>query len=85
MNHCANMTERHSSYLQEYLAEDETAAELLADTLSDVPDNAGSDSDSSFIGNRQNKIVHPLPSYSDREQSANKSDDDDTLDLAVST
>ncbi len=40
---------------------------------------------SSFIGNRQNKIVHPLPSYSDSEQSANESDDDDTLDSAVST
>ena len=81
------MTERRSSYVQEYLAEDEIAAELLADTLSDVPDNADSDSDSdsSFIGNRQNKIVHPLQSYSDSEQSANESDDDDTLDLAVST
>ena len=43
-------------------------------------------SDSSIIGIRQNKIVHPLPSYSDSEQSANKSDDDDeTLDSAVST
>ena len=65
-------------------------AELLADTLSDVPDDADSDSendsDSSIIGNRQNKIVHPLPSYSDKEQSANESDDDDeTLDSAVST
>ena len=58
---------------------------MLADTLSDVPDNAESDSDSSIIGNRQNKIVHPLPSYSDSEQSANKSDDDNTLDSAVST
>jgi len=30
--------------------------------------------------------VHPLPSYSDKEQSANESDDDDeTLDSAVST
>ena len=30
--------------------------------------------------------MHPLPSYIDSEQSANKSDDDDeTLDLAVST
>jgi len=58
----------------------------LADTLSDVPDDADSDSDSSIIGNRQNKIVHPLPSYSDSEQSANESDDDDeTLDSAVST
>ena len=60
-------------------------AELLADTLSDVPDDADSDSendsDSSIIGNRQNKIVHPLPSYSDGEQSANERDDDDeTLD-----
>jgi hypothetical protein len=39
---------------------------LLADTLSDVPEDADSDSendsDSSVIGNRQNKIVHPLPS-----------------------
>ena len=43
-------------------------------------------SDSSIIGNRQNKIVHPLPSYSDSEQSANESDDDDeTLDSTVST
>ena len=57
----------------------------MADTLSDVPDDADSDSendsDSSIIGNRQNKIVHPLPSYSDSEQS----DDDETLDSAVST
>jgi len=64
--------------------------ELLVDTLSDVADDTDSDSendsDSSIIGNRQNKIVHPLPSYSDSEQSTNKSDDDDeTLDLAVST
>ena len=40
----------------------------------------------SVIGNRQNKIVHPLPSYSDSEQSANESDDDnERLDSAVST
>jgi hypothetical protein len=63
---------------------------LLADTLSDVPDDADSDSEndsgSSVIGNRQNKIVHPLPSYSDSEQSAKESDEDDeTLDSAVST
>ena len=62
---------------------------MLADTLFDVPDDADSDSendsDFSIIGNRQNKIVHPLQSYSDSEQSANKSDDDDeTLDSAVS-
>ena len=57
---------------------------MLADTLSDVPDDTDNDSDSSIIGNRQNKIVHPLPSYS--EQSAKKRDDDDeTLDSAVST
>ena len=57
----------------------------MADTLSDVPDDADSDSDSSIFGNRQNKIVHPLPSYSDSEQNANESDDDDeTLDSAVS-
>jgi hypothetical protein len=39
---------------------------LLADTLSDVPEDADSDSenesDSSIIGKRQNKIVHPLTS-----------------------
>ena len=38
----------------------------MADTLSDVPEDADSDSendsDSSIIGNRRNKIVHPLPS-----------------------
>ena len=63
------MTERGSSYEEKYLTDDEISAELLADTLSDVPDDADSDSendsDSSIIGNRQNKIVHPLPSYSD--------------------
>ena len=36
------------------------------DTLSDVPDDADSDSEndsaSSIIGNMQNKTVHPLPS-----------------------
>ena len=83
------MTERGSSYEEKYLTEDEISAKLLADT-SDVPDDADSDiendSDSSIIGNRQNKIVHPLPSYSDSEQSTNESDDDnETLDLAVST
>ena len=78
------MTERGSSYEEKYLTEDDISAELLADTLSDVPDDADSDSDSSIIGNRQNKIVQPLPSYSDSEQSVNKSDDDETLDLAVS-
>jgi hypothetical protein len=82
------MTERGGSYEEKYLAEDEISAELLADTLSDVPDDADidseNDSDSYIIGNRQNKIVHPLPSYSDSEQSANESDDQ-TLDSAVST
>jgi len=77
------MMERGSSYEEKYLTEDDISAELLADTLSDVPDDA--DSDSSIIGNRQNKIVQPLPSYSDSEQNANESDDDDeTLDSAVS-
>jgi len=84
-NHFTPMTERGSSYEEKYLTEDEISAELLADTLSDVPDDTDSDSendsDSSIIGNGQNKIVHPLPSYSDSEQSANESDDDDeTLD-----
>jgi len=84
------MMERRSSYKEKYLTEDEISAELLADTLSDVLDDADSDSEndsgSSIIGNRQNKTVHPLPSYSDRDQSANESDDDDeTLDSGVST
>jgi len=58
------MTERGSSYEEKYLTEDEISAELLADTLYDVPEDADSknDSDSSIIGNRQNKIVYPLPS-----------------------
>ena len=65
-NHFTPMTERGNSYEEKYLTEDEMSAELLADTLSDVPEDADSDSendsDSSVIGNRQNKIVHPLPS-----------------------
>ena len=60
------MTERGSSYEEKYLTGDEISAELLAGTLSDVPVDADSDSendgDSSVIGNRQNKIVHPLSS-----------------------
>ena len=49
-------------------------------------EDTDSDSDSSIIGNRQNKIVHPLPSNSDGAQCANGGDDDDeTLDSAVST
>ena len=89
-NHLTPMTERGSSYEEKYLTEDKISAELLADTLSDVLDDVDSDSendsDSSIIGNRQNKIVHPFPSYRDSEQSANESDDgDETLDSAVST
>jgi len=76
------MTERGNSYEEKYLIEEEISAELLADTLSDIPDDADSDSDSSIIGNRQNQIVHPLPSYSDSEQS---DDDDEILHSAVST
>jgi hypothetical protein len=60
-NRCAPPMERGSSYEEKHLTEDEISAELLADTLSDVPDDADSDSDSSVIGNRKNKIVHPLP------------------------
>jgi len=80
----------HPRRRKKNLTEDEISAELLADTLYDVPEDADSDSendgDSSIIGNRQNKIVHRLPSYSDSEQCANKGDDDnETLDLAVST
>jgi len=88
-NHFTTMTERRSSFEEKCLTEEEISAELLADTLSHVPDDTDSDSendsDSSIIGNRQNKIVHPLLSYSDSEQSANESDDDETLDSAVST
>jgi len=65
-NHFTPLTERGSSYEEKYLTEDEISAELLADTLSDVPEDADSDSEndskSSIIGNRQNKIVRPLPS-----------------------
>jgi len=65
-NHFIPMTERGSSYEEKYLTEDEISAKLLSDTLSDVPEDADSgsenDSDSSIIGNRQNKIVYPLPS-----------------------
>ena len=62
-NHFTPMMERGSSYEEKYLTEDKISAELLADTLSDVPEDADSDSDSdsSIIGNRQKKIVHPLP------------------------
>ena len=80
-SHFTAMMERGSSYKEKYLTEDDISAELLADTLSDVPDDADSDSDSSIIRNRQNKIVHPLPSYSDSDQS---DDDDEMLDSAVS-
>jgi hypothetical protein len=41
----AAMTERVSSYEEKYLTEDKISAELLADTLSDVPDDADSDSE----------------------------------------
>jgi hypothetical protein len=48
------------------LTEDEISAELLADTLSDIPEIADSDSEcdsgSSVIANRKIKTVHPLPS-----------------------
>ena len=51
---------------EKYLTEDEISAELLADTLSDVPIDADSDSendsDSSIIEKRENKMVQPLPS-----------------------
>jgi len=64
-NHFKPMTERDSSYEETYLREDEISAELLVDTLSAVPEDADSDtendSDSSIIGKKQNKIVHPLP------------------------
>ena len=43
-NHFTHMTERGSPYEEKYHTEDEISAELLADTLSDVPEDAGSDS-----------------------------------------
>ena len=65
-NHFTPLTESGGYYEEKYLTEDEISAELLADTLSDVPEDADSDSendiDSSIIGNRQNKILQPLPS-----------------------
>ena len=39
----STMTERGSSYEEKYLTDDEISAELLVDTLSDVPDDANSD------------------------------------------
>ena len=39
------MMERGSSYEEKYLTEDEISAELLVDTVSDVPDNADSGSE----------------------------------------
>ena len=39
------MMERGSPYEERYLTEDDISAELLADTLSDVPDDADSDSE----------------------------------------
>ena len=51
------MTERGRSYEEQYLTEDEISAGLLADALSEVPEDADSDSknesDSFIIGNRQ--------------------------------
>jgi hypothetical protein len=59
------MTERGIFYEEIYLTEDDISAELLADTLSDVPDDTDSDSenesDASIIGSRQNKVGLPLP------------------------
>jgi len=43
--HFTPMKERGSSYQEKYLTEDEISAELLAVTLSDVPEDADSDSE----------------------------------------
>jgi len=43
------MTERGSPYEERYLTEDDISAELLADTLSDVPDDADSDSENERV------------------------------------
>ena len=80
----ARMMERRGSRGKKFVTQDEISAELLADTLSDVPDNGKSDSDFSVIGNTQKKIVQALPSCSESEQSTKESDDD-TLDSVVST
>ena len=48
------MTERGGSYEEKCLTEEEISAELLADELSDIPDDdsdSENDSDSSIIGN----------------------------------
>jgi len=59
-NHFTPIKERGSSYEEKYLTKDEISVDLLADTLSDVPEDADSDSendnDSSIIGNRQTKL-----------------------------
>ena len=56
-SHFTLMTERGRSYEEQYLTEDEISAGLLADALSEVPEDADSDSknesDSFIIGNRQ--------------------------------
>ena len=43
-NHFTPMTERSSSYEEKFLTVDEISVELLADTLSDVPEDADSGS-----------------------------------------
>jgi hypothetical protein len=42
--HMTVMAERRTSYEEKCLTEDEISAELLAETLSDVPEDAESDS-----------------------------------------
>jgi hypothetical protein len=60
-NHFTPLMERGSSYEEKYLTEDEISAKLLADTLSDVPEDA--DSDSSIIGNRQKQNCASFTEY----------------------
>ena len=74
-------------FIQEkYLIEDEILAEWFVVTISEVSDNndnysdSENNSDSSIIGNKQNKSLRLL--LSDNEQTDS---DDDTLDLTVYT
>jgi hypothetical protein len=66
-NHFTPMTERGSSYEEKYRTEDEISAELVADTLFYVPEDADSDSendsDSSIIGNRQKQNCASFTEY----------------------
>ena len=67
-NHFTPTMERGSSYEEKYLTEDEISAKLLADTLSDVPDDAVSNAAHSqhWLCSRmhmQNRLASPFPEH----------------------